>query len=145
MDNLFKIGKAYRVPHKILEVLHRDWEANGKSLDRLVGSIKISSDTKIQISDVHQFQYLLVDQGHITIADNDGQSMIALQQNGLSAYIGSKYLKEGRKRYWEPLIEAFKILIPLGALILSIFNYNSNNSNKKEIENVKQQILKFKK
>lgn len=140
MNNPFRINKSYRVRHKILEVLYKDWEANGKTIGRQVGSIKITNDTKFPISDIHQFQYLLVDKGDIIISDNDGQSMISIQNNGISSYIDRKYIKEGRKSKWDSIFDWARILIPLGALVLSIINYYSNRSMDVKIKDLQNKI-----
>lgn len=140
MNNPFRINKSYRVRHKILEVLYKDWEANGKIIGRQVGSIKITNDTKFPISDIHQFQYLLVDKGDIIISDNDGQSMISIQNNGISSYIDRKYIKEGQKSKWDSIFDWARILIPLGALVLSIINYYSNRSMDIKIKDLQNKI-----
>ncbi len=145
MDNPFRINKSYRIRHKILEVLYRDWEANGKSLDRLVGSIKIASHTNIPIAEIHQFQYLLVNKGEIIISDNDGQSMISLQSDGITSYIDRKYIKEGRKSRWDGIFDWARILIPLGALILSIINYYSNRIISTQVKDLQNKINQVKK
>lgn len=145
MDNPFRINKSYRTRHKILEVLYQDWEANGKALGRLVGSIKIANETNIPIAEIHQFQYLLVNKGEIVISDNDGQSMISLQSDGITSYIDRKYIKEGRKSKWDGIFDWARILIPLGALILSIVNYYTNRSLSTQVKDIQNKINQTKK
>jgi hypothetical protein len=139
MENPLRIKRSFRIRHKILEVLYKDWESNGKVI-RQVGSIKIATDTKFPIAQIHQFQYLLVDKGEITISDNDGQSMISLQNTGITSYIDKKYLKEGRKSKWDGIFDWARILIPLGVLILSIINYVSNRSLNAKVKGMDGQI-----
>lgn len=140
MDNPFKIAKSYRIRHSILGVLYKDWEANGKTLDRRVGSIKIANDTNIAIGYIHQFQYLLVDKGEVIISDNDGQSMMSLQSIGITSYIDRKYIKEGRKSKLDNMFDWARIIIPLGALILSIINFYSNRNTQIKIKELQNQI-----
>lgn len=145
MDNPFLINKSYRIRHKILEVLYKDWEQHDKAKDRLLGSIKIANETKIPIADIHRYQYLLVEKGDIIISDNDGQSMISIQGNGLSAFIDKRYIKEGRKSKWDGIFDWARIVIPLGALILSIINYISNRSLDEKIKTIQTTINQTKK
>jgi len=83
----FSVDKSYTIRHRILEVLHNDWEANNHEENRRVGSIKIANETNIPIADIHRYQYLLIEKGEIIISDNDGQSMMSIQPNGISAYV----------------------------------------------------------
>lgn len=136
MENPFLIKRSFRIRHKILEVLYEDWKNNNKEKDRLVGSIKIANESKIPIGDIHLFQYLLVEKGEIIISDNDGQSMISIQGNGISAYIDKRYIKEGRKSKCDGIFDWARIVIPLGALVLSIINYYTNRILDEKIKKV---------
>lgn len=140
MDNPFKISKSYRIRHEILGVLYKDWEANGKSLDRRVGSIKIANDTNIAIGYIHQVQYLLVDKGEVIISDNDGQSMMSLQSIGITSYIDRKYIREGRKNRLDNIFDWARIIIPLAALILSIINFYANRTTESRVNHLQNQI-----
>lgn len=145
MNHIFRINKSYRVRHKILEVLYKDWEANGKAIGRQVGSIKIANETRFPIAEIHQYQYLLVDKGDIIVSDNDGQSMISLQNNGLTSYIDKKYLKEGRKSKWDGIFDWARIIIPLGALLFSIINFYSNRNLNEKVKDLQNKIIQSKK
>ena len=143
MKNPFIVDKSFSLRHQILEVLYKDWDNNNHEENRRVGSIKIANDTKIPIADVHVWQHLLVESGEIIVSDNDGQLMITILQKGISAYIDKRYIKRGKQTRWDDIFAWARILIPLGALILSIINYyaNKNISNKvKEIENKIEKI-----
>lgn len=128
MENPFLIDRSFRIRHKILGVLHDDWSQNGKDYDRRVGSIKVSSITKIHIDEIHKWQHLLVEKGEIVISDNDGQSIISILAAGNNAYIDKRYIKDGKKQKWDSIFDWVRIIIPLGALILSIINFISNNN-----------------
>lgn len=140
MKSPFSTDKSYKNRHKILEVLYKDWDSNNKEANRRVGSVKIATETSISIVEIHQLQYLLVDQGEITISDNDGQSMISIQQKGLTAYIGKKYLKEGTKEMWDGIFDWARIIIPLGVLVLSIINFYSNRTLNQKIKDIEIKI-----
>jgi len=140
MGNPFLIEKSYTVRHKILEFLHKDWNANGNNYERRIGSIKIASDTNIPIAEIHKWQHLLVEKGEIVVSDNDGQIMMSLSTSGTSAYIDRKYLKEGKKEKWDNIFAWARILIPLGALLLSILNYINNNSQANKIKSIQEKL-----
>jgi len=123
MKTPFSIDKSYRIRHKILEVLYNDWNANNHAENRRVGSIRIATDTGIPIAEIHRLQYLLVEKGEINISENDGQSIMTLQPNGITAYVDKLYIKEGYKQRWDGIYDWARILIPLVALLLSLYNY----------------------
>lgn len=145
MKNPFKVDKSYKNRHKILGVLYKDWELNNHEDNRRVGSIKIATETKIPILEIHQLQHLLIEKGQIVVADNDGQSMISIQQAGISAYIDQRYLKEGRKNLWDGIYDWARILIPLAALVLSIVNFISNKNINQKIKDLETKMNQVKK
>lgn len=145
MKNPFSIEKSYKVRHKILEVLYNDWDKNHRDYSRRIGSIKITNETKIPIGDIHSFQYLLVDNGEIVISDNDGQSMMTILEKGVVAFIDNKYIRQGRQAMWDGIFAWARILIPLGALILSIINYVSNQSISNKVKEIEIKIEQSKK
>ncbi|MCT4237488.1 hypothetical protein HZP42_13920 [Elizabethkingia anophelis] len=116
------MDSKYKYYHKILAFLYDEWKENNEE-STLVGSIKIAEKTKIPIGIIHKLQHVLVNNGDISIVNNDGQSMISIQQNGISSYVDKKYIKEGAKEFWDNIFNWTRIIIPLGALILSIINY----------------------
>lgn len=130
---------------QILEILYRDWEGSSQEENRRVGSIKVASESNIPIAEIHRLQYLLVEKGEIVISNNDGQSMMSIQQNGISAYVDKRYLKEGAKDRWDGIYNWARILIPLLALILSVINYYTNQSLDSKIKDLETKIEKFKK
>lgn len=142
MKSPFLIDNSFKIRHKILEVLYKDWEANNHEYDRRVGSVRIASETNIPIAEIHRWQYLLVEQSEIVISDNDGQSMMSIQQNGISAYVDKRYLKTGVKERWDTIYDWARILIPLAALILSIVNYVSNQNINTKIKELETKIPK---
>ena len=139
------IDKSYSIRHKILGVLYNDWETHNHESDRQVGSIRIANTTNIPIADIYSFQYLLLEKGEIVISDNDGQSMMSIQQIGISAYVDKRYIKEGIKNRWDRIFDWARIVIPLGALILSITNYYSNKTLMSKIKALEEKIEKIKK
>jgi len=145
MKNPFSIERSYKVRHKILEVLHKDWEEHDHEANRVIGSIKIANDTHIPIAEIHRWQYLLLEKGEIVISDNDGQSMMSIQQNGINAYVDKRYIKEGWESKWNGIYNWARILIPLGALILSIINYISNQNINVKIQGLENRINHLKK
>lgn len=134
MDN------SYRVRHRILEILYKDWEEHDHEGNRRVGSVRIARDTDIPIADIHRLQHLLVEKGEIIVSDNDGQSMMTIQPNGISAFIDKRYLKSGTKDRWDKIYDWARILIPLGALVLSIINYISNRTINEKVKNIENKI-----
>jgi len=139
------IDKSYKIRHQILGVLYNDWVAHDQEENRTVGSIRIASETSIPIADIHLWQHLLVEKGEIVVSNNDGQSMMSIQQNGISAYIDNRYLKEGRKVKWDGIYDWARILIPLGALVLSVINYYSNRNINSKIKDIENRIEHLKK
>ena len=51
--------------------------------------------TNIPILKIHELQHILVNNGDIVVLDNDGQSMMSIQQQGITSFIDRKYLKVG--------------------------------------------------
>ena len=141
----FSIDRSYKVRHKILETLHKDWEANNQEYDRRVGSIKIATETKTPIADIHLYHYSLVDKGEIVVSNTEGQLMMSIQLKGINSFIEKQYLKEGRKTMWDGVFDWARILIPLGALILSVINFISNRSLNDKIKNMESKIEQQKK
>ena len=142
MNNPFSIDKSFTIRHKILEVLHTDWKENNNEYERRVGSIKIANATNISIAEIHKWQYLLVEKGEIVIADTDGQSMMSILVTGINSYIDRRYIKEGRKEKWDNIFAWARIIIPLGALLLSIVNYINNNTQSTKIKLIQEQLAK---
>jgi hypothetical protein len=145
MKNPLTIDKSYTIRHKILGELHKDWEAHNHEDNRIVGSIKIASETNIPIADVHRFLHLLVEKGDIAVSQNDGQFMMSINQTGISAYVDKRYIKEGSKNKWDGIWDWARIMIPLAALILSLFNFYSNKSLNSKIKELETKIQQFKK
>lgn len=136
------MNNKYRHCHNILKFLYDDRRANNQQ-ERLVGSVRIAEDTNIPILKIHELQHILVNNGDIVVLDNDGQSMMSIQQQGITSYVDKKYIKEGRKEFWDGIFNWARILIPLGALILSFVNYVNNNSLSKRIENTENRVKKI--
>ena len=139
MENPLKIKKSFRIKHKILEILYKDWEENEQT-ERMVGSIKIANKANILVGDIHRWQGPLVQKGEITASDTDGQIMMSIQLEGRNAYIEKKYLLEGRKERWDGVWDWARILIPVGALLLSIINFISNRNLSDRIKNIEQKM-----
>ena len=145
MRNPFSIDRSYRIRHRILEKLYLDWEIHDHEENRRVGSVRIASDTSIPIADIHRWQHLLVEKGEIVVSNNDGQSMMSIQQSGITAYVDKRYLKAGVKERWDRVFDWARILIPLGALILSVINYVSNRNLNNKVKNLELKIEQVKK
>jgi hypothetical protein len=136
------MNSKYKHCHKILKFLYDDRRTNNQQ-ERLVGSVRIAEDTNIPILIIHELQHILVNNGDIVVLDNDGQSMMSIQQQGITSYVDKKYLKDGTKEFWDGIFSWARILVPLGALILSIVNYANNNSLSKRIENIENRVKKI--
>lgn len=136
------MNSKYRHCHNILKFLYDDRRSNNQQ-ERLVGSIRIAEDTNIPILKIHELQHILVNNGDIVILDNDGQSMMSIQQQGITSYVDRKYLKDGTREFWDSIFNWARILIPLLALILSLINFFSNNSLSKRISNIENRIKKI--
>ena len=145
MKNPFLIDKSYRIRHKILGVLYNDWKAHNREYNRIVGSIQISNQTNLLPDDIHEWQNLLVNESEIATSDNDGQVMMSIQQKGISAYIDKRYLKEGRENKLDGIWNWARIVIPLGTLILSGYNYYVNKGLNTKIKELEVKIAQFKK
>lgn len=139
MQNPFMINKSYTARHKILEVLYKDWQDNNE-VEREVGSIKVAKKSSIPIGDIHLWQGALVEKGEITSSGNDGQIMMVIQLAGRNAYAQAKYIKEGRKETWDNIWDPARIIIPLGALILSIITLILNNKLNKRVDEIQIKI-----
>jgi hypothetical protein len=145
MRNPFLIDNSYKIRHRILEILYKDWEDHNHEENRRVGSVRIASETNIPIADIHRWQHLLVEKGEIIVSDNDGQSMMTIQQNGISAVVDKRYLKAGTKDRWDKIYDWARIIIPLGALILSIINYVSNRGINDKVKTIESKIQELQK
>lgn len=140
MKNPFSIDNSYKVRHKILELLYKDWESHNHEENRRVGSVRIASETNIPIAEIHRLQHLLIEKGEIIVSDNDGQAMMSIQQNGISAFVDKRYIKSGIKERWDKIYDWARIIIPLAALLLSIINYYSNRTISEKIKNIEIKI-----
>lgn len=136
------MNRKYKHCHEILKFLYEDRRVNNQQ-ERLVGSIRIAEYTNIPILRIHELQHILVNNGDIVVVDNDGQSMMSIQQQGITSYVDKKYPKEGTKEFFDGIFNWARILIPLGALILSIVNYMNNNSLNERIENIQSNFKKI--
>ncbi len=145
MKSPFLIDKSYRIRHKILSVLYRDWKSNNREYNRFVGSIQISTETNLLPDDIHEWQNLLVNESEIVTSDNDGQVMMSIQQKGISAYIDNKYLKDGRQNKLDGIWNWARIVIPLGTLILAGYNYYVNKGLTAKIKEIENKITQLKK
>jgi hypothetical protein len=145
MKNPFTIDKSYKIRHRILGILYKDWEEHNHEENRRVGSVRIASETNIPIAEIHRWQNLLVEKGEITVSDNDGQFMMSIQQNGKSAYVDKRYLKAGVKERWDKIYDWARIVIPLAALVLSIINYISNRNLNQKVKNSETKIQELQK
>jgi len=134
------MNKKYRHCHKILKFLYDDRRVNNQQ-ERLVGSVRIAEDTNIPILIIHELQHILVNNGDIVVLDNDGQSMMSIQQQGITSYVDKKYIEEGNKEFWDGIFNWARIIIPLGALILSVINYFNNNSLSKKISEIEEKTI----
>lgn len=126
MSAIIPIEKSFRIRHRILEALYNNWENSNHDGNLRVGSIRVATETGIHIREIHKYQYLLVASGEITISDNDGQSMMSIQEPGISSFIDKKYLKDGEKALWESIYDKTRIAIPLLALAIAFFTLFSN-------------------
>lgn len=135
----FGIDKSYKICHAILEFLYNN---RNNQEEQLVGSVRIAESTNIPIGEIHKYQHILVNKGEIVASNNDGQSMMSIQQAGITSFVEKKYLKEGRKHFYDSIFDWARILIPLGALVLSIINFVNNNSINKKIEKIEVQLKK---
>ena len=144
MKNPLLVDNSYKIRHRILEVLYQDWETHNHEDNRRVGSVRIASDTNIPIAEIHRWQHLLVEKGEIIVSDNDGQSMMSIQQSGITAYVDKRYLKVGVKERWDRIFDWARILIPLSALILSIVNYYTNRNISSRVKTLETKIEQLK-
>ncbi|MDN3673470.1 hypothetical protein QWY99_10435 [Flavobacterium branchiarum] len=135
------MNNKYKYCHRILKFLYDDRRTNNQQ-EKLIGSIKIAESTNIPILKIHEVQHILVNKGDIVVIDNDGQSMMSIQQQGMSSYIDKKYLKDSAKEFWDGIFNWVRIIIPLGALILSIMNFISNKAISKRIDKIEIQLKK---
>lgn len=136
------IDKSFLYRHKLIRALYEDWEKNKTEEIRIMGSVQLSIKTNIPIQEVHICLYSMADKNEVTIANNDGQYKVSIQQPGISTATLHKYLKDGVKEKLDSVFDWARIILPLGALVLSIVNYYSNGDIKKRLLIIEQNELK---
>lgn len=134
--------KNYRNCHKILKFLYDEWNDNDQK-EKIVGSIKISAKTKIPVTEIHELQYILINNGEIVVSDNDGQSMIAIQEKGITSVVEEKYLKDGRKEYWDGIFDWARIITPIIAIIISLIALYLNQNLNSKVKILEEKIEKL--
>lgn len=137
-------NKSFKIRHKILEVLYKEKTKNKSDEERYVGSIQISLESGISISEIHDWLYPLAEKNEIVYSNNDGQYMLAIQETGISTYVSKKYLRDGIKDRLDFIFDWARIIIPLGALALSNVNYIYNNNLSSKLRNLEEKVYQKK-
>ncbi|MDR6461907.1 hypothetical protein [Chryseobacterium sediminis] len=132
----------YKNCHKILKYLYDEWNENNQQ-ETVIGSIKIATKTNIPIAEIHELQHILINKGEVTFSGNDGQSMLSIQQNGIAAVVDRKYIKEGRKKLWDGIFDWARIILPLGAIVVSIIAILVNMYSSKKLSELDNRVKKL--
>ena len=65
---------------------------------------------------------------------------MSIQNKGITAYVQRRYIKEGKKEIGEQIWNIARILLPLGALILSILTAINNKTLSDRIKTIEDKI-----
>lgn len=128
VPSMHTIKKSFWIRHKILQELNQLNEGRAVNDIQPIGSVKISSNTGLSTADIHNWGYLLVEDGDVAISDRDGQMMFSLLQSGRSAFIDKKYLKAGRQDVADRIWNYARFVIPALILITSVVSITYNAS-----------------
>lgn len=140
---------------KILECLFNHFEDGEKrtgyghtvtELGRSLTNLEIHNRLKINISDIDKLCLVLSNAGHISLLnfdENDKAHRYVITNSGKQAFIDKYYEKQERDFLWSRGKDILTILLALGSLIMSIYNYQNQKSNKKEINDLRVIINKM--
>ena len=96
-----------------------------------VGTIKISSDTKIPIQKVQDYCQSLVSANELSSANVENQFIVSINENGESSVIDKKYLKISREKI-SSAIKGFvlPLISIIGTIVIGLYtrHYNEKSS-----------------
>jgi hypothetical protein len=137
--SLLKIHKSFRTRHKILKTLYDDQEKANDCFKR-VSSKDISDCSKIPLDQLHFYHELLKQNDEIDCCEQDGLHQMYIKEQGRYSYLDEKYLKEGRKLYWDKIYDPLKVILPLITICISVFAIYINSTTSQKLKGLQDQI-----
>ncbi len=127
--------KQYKIRHIILQEL---FDSAGKEKNPQIPKIRLSNieiakRTNIPIADIDIFHELLNEEKEVECCfDLKGTHDMVITSKGRQSYINKKFLKEGRKEFWDNIYDPLKIILPgISILIAALALYFTNTSTNK--------------
>jgi hypothetical protein len=145
-SNMFRIKQSYRVRHKILDYLFQEAEKerNPQVPTNRISSIELSKKTKIPIEYIDLYHESLNEEKEIDCCFTEKLHKMLLTSKGRQSFIDKKYIKEGRKAYWDNLYDPLKIILPTVSILLAGFALYLNSNSSKKIDSYKIEVESLK-
>lgn len=137
--NPLKIDKSYRIRHKILKTLYDDQEKSNDCFKR-VTSKEISKNTNIPLGRLHFFHELLKQNDEIDCCEQDELHQMYIKEQGRYSYLDEKYIKEGRKLYWDKIYDPLKVILPIITICISAYAIYINSTTSDKLKGLQAQI-----
>lgn len=147
--NILKVGEVYRIRHSILKTLFEaaSKEHNPQYPKVRVTSSFISEKTLWPLEKIDLYHEQLHENKEIdckmecTEGSNIKEHNMLLTPLGRQAYINRKYIKEGRKEYWDSIYDPFKVIIPVFTIVISGLALYLNILSTKKYNELKSEII----
>ena len=135
--------KSFRIRHQILEELFKSasTEKNPQIPKNRLSNVEISKRTGISIHDVDIFHELLHEEGEINCCfDSKALHEMLITSKGRQSYIDKKFIKQGRKEFWDNIYDPMKIILPIISIVIAAVAIYLNSSNSSKMQEIERRI-----
>lgn len=140
--------ESFTIRHKILEALFNSaaQERNPQIPKIRLSAGDISTQTNVPIDKINIYHELLHEEEEIncTFCEPHDSHEMLITSKGRQSYIDSKYLKEGKKQFWDSIYDPLKIILPIFSVGIAALALYQNSSSSNKIEKVETQLIQFK-
>lgn len=140
--------EQFTIRHKILEELFKSAakEKNPQIPKIRLSSKDIAQQTNIPYEKIDIYHELLHEEGEINceFCEPHVSHEMLITSKGRQSYIDSKYLKEGKKQFWDSIYDPLKIILPIISLLIASLALYQNFNSSHKIETVETQLNSFK-
>jgi len=147
------INEKYRIRHKILDALQSKLsqfdEKEKVTEEQIELSLEeISQYSKVPTDKIQKNTDFLSQIGEINSHWIKGKLKFVIVKNGTISYYDKKHIREGRKEFWNntyDIVKTISAVILVGiAIITFIINIIDTRQNKKDINDIKSELLQIK-
>ncbi len=135
--------KRYKIRHQILEQLFSSavTEKNPQLPKLRTSNVEIAKLTGIPIHDIDTYHELLHEEGEVDCCfDQKGLHEMLITSKGRQSFIDKKFLKEGRKEFWDGLYDPLKIILPVISILVAAVALYLNSLSASRVDNLKSQV-----